>query len=80
MKVIVRCTVILPDYYARIQRLYDYGTWFQLEESRITDLDGLADFVEQLNAHHAKTIDMHNFIDDDDLKEKTCIVYEYISE
>ena len=79
MKTTVRCTIILPDNYARVQRLYDHRTWFTLEEEIITEINRLTWLIEGMNSKGGKIIDNHQFIDDDDLKEKTCIVYEYIT-
>ena len=79
MKVTVRLTVILPDNYGRIQRLYDYGTHFTLEEKVITGAGKLADFIEKLKAGGGRMTDCHDFIDDDDFKKKTCVRYEYIA-
>ena len=77
MKTIVRATVILPDSYVRIQRLYDYGTFFQLEAEVKTGHDA-ADFIELLLKKGGKLVESHEFIDDDDLKEKICAHFEYI--
>ncbi len=79
MKTTVRATVIVPDTYVTIQRLYDFGTSFKLEREIKTGHDA-ADFIEKLQAAGGKVIDLHQFIDDDDLKEKWCATYEYISE
>ena len=57
MKVTVRLTVILPDNYGRIQRLYDYGTHFTLEEKVITGAGKLADFIEKLKAGGGRMTD-----------------------
>lgn len=73
----VRLTVILPDNYGKIQRLHDDGVHFTLDEETITDVDELANFIEQLKANGGRMIDNHPFIDDDDLQEKTCVRYEY---
>ena len=78
MKTTVRATVIVPDTYVTIQRLYDLGTSFQLEREIKTGHDA-ADFIEKLQAAGGKVIDLHQFIDDDDLKEKWRATYEYIS-
>ena len=78
MKTIVRATVIIPDTYVTIQRLYDLGTSFRLEREVKTGHDA-ADFIEKLQAAGGNVIDLHQFIDDDDLKEKWCATYEYIS-
>ena len=80
MKTTVRLTVILPDNYGQIQRLHDDGVCFMLENSAIIDAGELADFIEQLKAKGGYEIERHNFIDDDDLMEKTCVRYEYKTE
>lgn len=79
MKTTVRLTVIIPDNYGRIQRLHDDGLHFTLEEEIITEADKLADFIEKLKAAGGKQIDLHDFIDDDDFQQKTCVRYEYIA-
>lgn len=78
IKTTVRCTVILPDNYGRVQRLHDYGTFFNLEREVITDVDKLADLVTELQRRGGKLIAHREYIDDDDLKEKQSFTYEYI--
>lgn len=75
-KTLVRCTVIIPDNYARIQRLHDYGTWFSLHEEIISDVNKVADFIEKMKVQGAKQIDQNEFIDDDDFKTKQSFTYE----
>lgn len=77
MKTIVRATVIVEDTFLRIQRLHDMGTFFRLEEETKIGHDA-ADFIEKIKVI-GNLIDCHRFIDDDDLKEKTCATYEYIA-
>ena len=77
-KTTVRLTVKLPDNYGNVQRLYDYGAWFRLEEERITNVDKLADFIMRLKARGGKLIDTNEFIDDDDLQWKQTFTYELI--
>ena len=79
MKTTVRATVIIPDAYMTIQRLYDYGTFFKLEKEIKTGYDA-ANFIEKLRESGGKMIEVHEFIDDDDLKEKICATFEYITE
>lgn len=77
-KTTIRLTVKLPDNYGNVQRLYDYGPWFRLEEERITDVEKLADFLMRLKARGGKLIDTNEFIDDDDLQWKQTFTYELI--
>ena len=77
-KTTVRLTVILPDNYARVQRLYDYGKWFRLDEEIIGDVDRLADFITNMKARGGTLIDQNEFIDDDDFKLKQSFTYELI--
>ena len=79
MKTIVRVSVVIPDCYASIQRLYDDGTFFRLERETKTRGDA-ADFIEKLIAQGGRLLDAHEFIDDDDFKTKLSATYEYISE
>ena len=77
-KTTVRLIVKLPDNYGRVQRLYDYGAWFHLDEELITDVEKLADFLVKMRARGAKLIDHNDFIDDDDLMPKQTFTYELI--
>ena len=77
-KTTIRLTVKLPDNYGRVQRLHDYGAWFDLDEERITDVEKLADFLVRMQSRGAKLIDQNEFIDDDDLKLKQTFTYEVI--
>ena len=77
-KTTIRFTVKLPDGTARIQRLYDYGTWFSLEEEVLTDAGDVLDFLENMADRGAKRIDQNEFIDDDDLQVKQTHTYELI--
>ena len=79
MKTIVRATVITPDCRVTIQRLYDMGTFFRLETEVKTGHQA-ADFIDAIRARGGKKIDLHKFIDDDDLQPKWCATYEYIRE
>ena len=78
MKTTVRATVILPDAYVRIQRLHDDGTFFKLEQEIKTGYAAV-EFIEQLLAAGGKKIETHEFIDDDDFKQKICARFEYIA-
>ena len=77
MKTTVRATVIVNDCYCRIQRLHDMGTWFKLEEEIKVGHDA-ADFIEKMKIV-GNMIDCHEFIDDDDFKQKICATFEYIT-
>ena len=77
-KTIIRFTVKLPDNTARIQRLYDYGAWFSLEEELLTSVEDVLDFMEKMVARGAKRIDKNEFVDDDDLQIKQTFTYELI--
>lgn len=78
MKTTVRATVILPDAYVRIQRLYDDGSFFRLEEE-VRDGKAAAEFIELLLAKGGKKIESHEFIDDDDFQKKIYARFEYIT-
>ena len=77
-KTTVRLTVILPDNYARVQRLYDYSTWFTLDREIIGDVARIADFIVDIKRRGGKLIDQNEFIDDDDFKTKQSFTYELI--
>lgn len=77
-KTTIRFTVKLPDNTARIQRLYDYGAWFSLEEELLTKVEDVLDFMEKMVARGAKRIDQNEFVDDDDLQLKQTFTYELI--
>ncbi len=77
-KTIIRFTVKLPDNTARIQRLHDYGAWFDLEEEELHTVEEVLDFMEKIVNYGAKRIDHNEFIDDDDLKLKQTFTYEVI--
>ena len=62
-KTIIRFTVKLPDNTARIQRLYDYGAWFSLEEELLTSVEDVLNFMEKMVARGAKRIDQNEFVD-----------------
>lgn len=79
MKTTVRATVIIPDSYVTIQRLYDDGISFRLEKEVKTGHKA-ADFIDKLCAAGGKMVEVHEFIDDDDFKNKLCARFEYISE
>lgn len=78
MKTTVRATVILPDCYLSIQRLYDDGHFFRLEEEVKTG-EQAAEFIEKLCAAGGHMVEAHEFVNDDDLKIKLSALFEYIS-
>ena len=77
-KTIIRFTVKLPDNTARIQRLYDYGAWFSIDEELLTNVEEVLDFMEKMVARGANRIDHNEFVDDDDLQMKQTFTYELI--
>lgn len=77
-KTIIRCTVKLPDNTVQVQRLYDYGTWFKLDEERLFNTDKIIDLISYIKLNGGKMIDQNEFIDDDDLKEKRTFTFELI--
>ena len=77
-KLTMRLTVKLPDNYADVQRLYDYGAWFRLQRERVTDLDRITHLIEYIKNNGGRQIDENIFIDDDDLQEKHTITYELV--
>lgn len=79
-KLTMRLTVKLPDNYAEVQRLYDYGAWFRLQGERITDIDRITKFIKYIKDNGGRQIDENIFIDDDDLKEKHTFTYELIKD
>lgn len=79
MKTIVRATVIIPDSYVTIQRLHDDGISFRLEREVKTGHEA-ADFIDRVCAAGGKMVDLHEFLDDDDFKNKLSARFEYISE
>lgn len=80
MKTTVRLMITLPENMGTIQRLYDMGWHFKLEEETITETDKLANFLEALQAKGGKQIHSNAYISDDDFKEHQLFVYEYITD
>lgn len=77
-KTTIRCTVKLPDNTAQVQRLYDYGTWFDLNEEQLFNADKIADLISYIKLNGGKMIDQNEFINDDDLKMKQTFTFELI--
>lgn len=80
MKTIVRITAVLPDNIAIIQRLYDMGTTFKLEEEHMHGAHKIADFIIELKKRGCKLLDCHEYIGDDDMEKHISVSYEYISD
>lgn len=76
-KTTVRLIVSLPENIGRIQRLYDYGISWTIEEETITDVEELLDFVKKMKSLGAKMIHHGKYISDDDLQVHESVVYEY---
>ena len=79
-KLTMRLTVILPDNYSNVQRLYDYGAWFRLQRERVTDLDRITHLIEYIKNNGGRQSDENIFIDDDDLQEKHSFTYELVKD
>lgn len=80
MKTIVRLMITLPESTGTIQRLYDMGWYFKLEEETITNADKLTNFLKSLQAKGGQQIHFSTYISDDDFKEHQLFVYEYIAD
>lgn len=78
MKTTVRLMITLPESTGTIQRLYDMGWHFRLEEETIIDPDKLTNFLKALQEKGGKQIHSNTYISDDDFKEHQLLVYEYI--
>ena len=79
MKTTVRATVIPQNCTTRIQRLYDLGHTFKLEEETLTGSEAVS-FIEKLVALGGKLMERHQFVDDDDMQEKTFALFEYTTD
>lgn len=79
MKTTVRASVIPQDCITRIQRLYDLGQAFRLEEETLAGAAAV-DFIERLVAMGGQLVERHQFIDDDDMQEKTFALFEYTTD
>ena len=80
MKTTVRLMITLPENTGTIQRLYDMGWYFKMEEETITDTDKLTNFLKSLLAKGGRQIHSATYISDDDFKEHHLFVYEYTSD
>lgn len=76
-KTIVRVIVTTPDMTAKVQRLHDYGVWFELKEEKMTDRNKIEDFISELKARGGNEVKKWNYVDDDDLQPRSCVMYEY---
>lgn len=79
MKTIVRATVIPQNCTTNIQRLYDLGHTFKLEEETLTGGEAVS-FIEKLLASGGRLVERHQFVDDDDMQEKTFALFEYTTD
>ena len=79
MKTTVRATVIPQNCTARIQHLYDLGHTFRLEEETLAGAAAV-DFIERLLVRGGRLVERHQFIDDDDMTEKTFALFEYTTD
>lgn len=74
----IRAFITLPENSARIQRLYDDGRVFRLEEERIEGIYTLITFVDGLRAQGGKIVQSWDYIDDEDGKKHEAVVYELV--
>mgnify|MGYP006958162461 CR=1 FL=1 len=65
---------------ATIQRLYDYGAWFKLEEEKLRKPEHIIDFLSKLMDKGGKMTRCWEFISDDDMKQHLMTVHEYVSQ
>lgn len=61
---------------AKVQRLYDYGAWFKLEEEELTEPEQVIDFLNQLMEKGGRMTKCWEHISDDDLKPRLTTVHE----
>ena len=79
-KTTVRMIVTLPDNIARIQRLYDYGGWFDLQKEIIDDdVDKVTHMVQNIKARGGCIISESDYISDDDLRPRHQVIFELIT-
>lgn len=77
-RITIRLTITFPECSANIQRLYDYGAWFKLNEETITDTCKIAEMITHLKERGGRLISSNKFISDDDFQEKQTYTYEAI--
>ena len=75
-KTTVRAIITLPESTAKVQRLYDYGAWFNLKEETINNVTDVLELIWNLKDRGATMTKHWTYISDDDLKEHECVVYE----
>lgn len=75
-KAIVRVTTV-SDNTARIQRLYDYGSFFKLSEETLTDKNQIDEFLNTLVAMGGHETRQWDYVDEDDFTPRHAVLYEY---
>lgn len=75
-KTTVKLIITLPEHVARVQRLYDYGIFFKLEEEIITDIEQITELLNGIKAKGGKLTKDWTFISDDDMTFHRGVVYE----
>lgn len=75
-KTTVRLITNILEGTAKVQRLYDYGAWFRLEEEELTTHEQVIDFLDKLFDKGGKMTKCWEYISDDDLKPRLTTVHE----
>ena len=78
-KTTVRMIITLPDNTAHIQRLYDYGGWFDLQRENIDDVDKVTHMVQNIKARGGCIISESDYISDDDFRPRHQVIFELIT-
>lgn len=75
-KATVRLTIV-NNSTATIQRLYDYGINFKLDEERLEDPEKITHFLETFKKCGGKETKRWKYVDEDDLLIRHAVLYEY---
>ena len=79
-KTTIRMIVTLPDNTAHIQRLYDYGGWFDLQKETISDnVDKVTSMVQNIKVRGGSIISESDYISDDDFRPRHQVIFELVT-